>query len=102
MTEMPSPAKARSEGETTLSAEIPSFAHERELSIASASGERELFAELIRPYERRVYITAFAILQNEIGRAGSGPGGHPESICASAINFAAISLRHLAYARRHQ
>lgn len=29
------------------------------------SGERNLFYELIRPYERRVYFTAFAILRNE-------------------------------------
>src|SRR6202451_890728 len=28
-------------------------------------GEHELFYELIRPYERRVYATAFAILRNE-------------------------------------
>jgi len=28
-------------------------------------GERELFYELVRPYERRVYSTAFAILRNE-------------------------------------
>src|SRR6267378_6511952 len=28
-------------------------------------GERDLFYELIRPYERRVYATAFAILRNE-------------------------------------
>ncbi len=28
-------------------------------------GERELFYELIRPYERRVYAAAFAILRNE-------------------------------------
>jgi RNA polymerase sigma-70 factor, ECF subfamily len=29
------------------------------------SGEHELFYSLIRPYERRVYATAFAILRNE-------------------------------------
>jgi len=28
-------------------------------------GERELFYELIRPYERRVFVIAFAILRNE-------------------------------------
>ncbi len=28
-------------------------------------GEHELFYDLIRPYERRVYFTAFAILRNE-------------------------------------
>jgi RNA polymerase sigma-70 factor (ECF subfamily) len=29
------------------------------------NGERELFYQLVRPYERRVYATAFAILHNE-------------------------------------
>src|ERR1700680_4412266 len=29
------------------------------------AGEHELFYELIRPYERRLYATAFAILRNE-------------------------------------
>src|SRR5947207_15912580 len=29
------------------------------------NGERELFYELIRPYERRVYAAAFALLRNE-------------------------------------
>jgi RNA polymerase sigma-70 factor (ECF subfamily) len=28
-------------------------------------GQREFFYELVRPYERRVYVTAFAILKNE-------------------------------------
>ena len=62
---MPSPAKGRSEGGGTPSAEIPPLAYERELIERIRRGERELFAELIRPYERRVYVTAFAILQNE-------------------------------------
>src|SRR5271157_3282824 len=30
-----------------------------------AAGEHELFYDLIRPYERRVYAAAFAILRNE-------------------------------------
>src|SRR5271170_3932859 len=29
------------------------------------AGEKELFLELIRPYERLVYVTIFAILKNE-------------------------------------
>ena len=28
-------------------------------------GENEVFYQLIRPYERRVYATAFAVLRNE-------------------------------------
>ena len=38
---------------------------ERELIQRVRDGERELFYELIRPYERRVYAAAFAILRNE-------------------------------------
>jgi RNA polymerase sigma-70 factor (ECF subfamily) len=62
---MSSQAKARSEGGGAPSAEIPALAYERALLERIRHGERDLFAELIRPYERRVYITALAILQNE-------------------------------------
>ncbi len=59
------PAKARSEDGGAPSGEIASLAYERALIERIRRGERELFAELVRPYERRVYVTAFAILQNE-------------------------------------
>jgi len=39
--------------------------HEQELIRRIQSGEPEKFYELIRPYERRVYAAAFAILRNE-------------------------------------
>ena len=32
---------------------------------ASVTGESSLFAELVKPYERRVYVTALALLRNE-------------------------------------
>jgi RNA polymerase sigma-70 factor (ECF subfamily) len=38
--------------------------HEQQLIQRIRDGERELFYELIRPYERRVYAAAFAILRN--------------------------------------
>ena len=62
---MSAQAKARSEGGGAPSSEIPPLAYERGLIDRIRRGERELFAELIRPYERRVYVTALAILQNE-------------------------------------
>ncbi len=62
---MSSQANARSEGGGAPSADIPPLAYERELLERIRHGERDLFAELIRPYERRVYVTALAILQNE-------------------------------------
>src|SRR5271155_3784946 len=62
---MSAQAKARSEGGGAPSSEIPQLAYERELIERIRRGERELFAELIRPYERRVYVTALAILQND-------------------------------------
>ena len=37
-------------------------------------GEHDLFYELIRPYERRVYATAFAILRNEADAEDAAPG----------------------------
>src|ERR1700726_3982450 len=39
--------------------------HEQGLIQRIRDGEHELFYELIRPYERRVYAAAFAILRNE-------------------------------------
>jgi RNA polymerase sigma-70 factor (ECF subfamily) len=39
--------------------------HEEMLIRRIRNGEHELFYELIRPYERRVYAAAFAILRNE-------------------------------------
>ena len=41
--------------------------HEREATLIGRiqGGERELFYELIRPYERRVFVIAFTILRNE-------------------------------------
>jgi RNA polymerase sigma-70 factor (ECF subfamily) len=38
---------------------------EQELIAKVQSGQTELFYELVRPYERRVYAAAFAILRNE-------------------------------------
>jgi RNA polymerase sigma-70 factor (ECF subfamily) len=41
--------------------------HEQEAALIGRiqSGERELFYELIRPYERRVFVIVFTILRNE-------------------------------------
>jgi RNA polymerase sigma-70 factor (ECF subfamily) len=43
------------------------FATNRESSLIEriCAGENDLFHELIRPYERRVYLTVFALLGNE-------------------------------------
>src|SRR5271155_4649598 len=38
--------------------------HEQELIARVQSGQTELFYELVRPYERRVYAAALAILRN--------------------------------------
>jgi RNA polymerase sigma-70 factor, ECF subfamily len=39
--------------------------NERELIARILAGEKELFHELIRPYERMVYLTLFSILKND-------------------------------------
>jgi RNA polymerase sigma-70 factor (ECF subfamily) len=39
--------------------------HEQDLIARVQRGENELFYELVRPYERRVYAAALAILRNE-------------------------------------
>src|SRR5689334_13427327 len=39
--------------------------HEAELIARIVAGEKDLFHELIRPYERMVYLTVFSIVKNE-------------------------------------
>ena len=39
--------------------------NEADLIARIVAGEKELFHELIRPYERMVYMTAFSIVKNE-------------------------------------
>src|SRR5262245_35087257 len=39
--------------------------HEQSLAQRVCNGEHEIFHELIRPYERRIYAAAFAVLRNE-------------------------------------
>jgi RNA polymerase sigma-70 factor (ECF subfamily) len=52
------------EGVTSLSNPAERFTEET-LIRRIREGEHELFYELIRPYERRVYSAAFAILRNQ-------------------------------------
>jgi RNA polymerase sigma-70 factor (ECF subfamily) len=49
----------------TLPASWPQPGNEAALIGRIQNGERELFYELVQPYERRVYAAAFAILRNE-------------------------------------
>ncbi len=52
--------------EEVMSLEDPAGQFNEELLIRRIrDGEHDLFYELIGPYERRVYATAFAILRNE-------------------------------------
>src|ERR1700692_1785404 len=56
----------QSETEVTLAPRSdPGHEHEAALIGRIQSGERELFYELIRPYERRVFVIVFSILRNE-------------------------------------
>jgi RNA polymerase sigma-70 factor (ECF subfamily) len=55
-----------SEAEATgMSRSDPGHEHEAALIERIQRGERELFYELIRPYEKRVFVIAFTILRNE-------------------------------------
>ena len=55
-----------SQGETTsASRSDPGHEHEATLIGRIQHGESELFYELIRPYERRLFVIAFTILRNE-------------------------------------
>ena len=55
------PQKMNVQVKTPDAAEI----RERELLRRVQAGETQLFYELVKPYERRIYTTAFAILRNE-------------------------------------
>jgi RNA polymerase sigma-70 factor (ECF subfamily) len=54
-------------GETVKSGEATAAAARDEAGLIARvlAGEKELFHELIRPYERMVYMTVFAIVRNE-------------------------------------
>jgi RNA polymerase sigma-70 factor (ECF subfamily) len=49
--------------QTVSSASVPTT--ERELIARILAGERELYYDLIAPYERMVYVSAFSLLRNE-------------------------------------
>jgi RNA polymerase sigma-70 factor, ECF subfamily len=49
----------------TLTNPAQASTREQELILHVQSGQSELFYELVRPYERRVYAAALAILRNE-------------------------------------
>jgi RNA polymerase sigma-70 factor (ECF subfamily) len=54
-----------SEPEMVLNNPVQTGSRERDLIASVQRGQRELFYELVRPYERRVYAAALAILRNE-------------------------------------
>ncbi len=50
---------------STALREVRSASQESELIARILAGERQLFHELVRPYERSVYFAAYSILENE-------------------------------------
>jgi RNA polymerase sigma-70 factor (ECF subfamily) len=54
-----------SEPSMTLTNPMQDGMHEQDLILQVQRGQSELFYELVRPYERRVYAAALAILRNE-------------------------------------
>ena len=54
-----------SEPSVVLNNPSQSGAREQELILSVQRGQHELFYELVRPYERRVYAAALAILRNQ-------------------------------------
>jgi RNA polymerase sigma-70 factor, ECF subfamily len=58
--ELPATSTSRPPDEVARTTEL-----EIELIERVCAGEKELFYELIRPYERSVYMAAFSVLQNE-------------------------------------
>ena len=58
-------SKARSGNQVTRLRMKPAIANESALISRILAGETQLFHDLIRPYEKLVYVTIFAILKNE-------------------------------------
>ena len=54
-----------SEAEAALNNPGQKTAREQDLILSVQRGQHELFYELVKPYERRVYAAALAILRNE-------------------------------------
>jgi RNA polymerase sigma-70 factor (ECF subfamily) len=54
-----------SEAETVVNNSTQSGTREQDLIASVQRGQPELFYELVRPYERRIYAAALAILRNE-------------------------------------
>ena len=63
-TEMNTRAIAGNDGERTATA-AETAAREAAIIARILAGERELFHELIRPYERGLYVAAYSLLRNE-------------------------------------
>ena len=55
----------RAQTDSTSFAGHPPVQKDAELIARILAGERELFHELVRPYEKSVYMAAYAVLQNE-------------------------------------
>ena len=53
------------DGERTAAAAAETAAREASVIARILAGERELFHDLIRPYERGLYVAAYSLLQNE-------------------------------------
>ena len=49
----------------TAAREVRSPSQESELIASILAGERQLFHELVRPYERSLYFAAYSVLENE-------------------------------------
>ncbi len=50
---------------STAAREVRSASQERDLIARILAGERQLFHELVRPYERSLYFAAYSVLENE-------------------------------------
>jgi hypothetical protein len=60
-------SRVREYAEANSSLAVLSGEIERALSECTLAGEKEVFYQLVRSYERWVYVIAFAISQNEAG-----------------------------------
>ena len=72
----------------------PVEVREQDLIRRVQAGEKELFYQLVKPYERRIYAAAFAVLRNEAEAEDAAAG--------QDVAGAAIAAPERAGSRRHR
>src|SRR5260370_1020235 len=84
---------------TSVENPVQTGARERDLIASVQGGQNELFYELVRPYERRGYAAALAVLRNQHDAEDGGQGrmlkafAHIRPLWAEALGITVASVK---------